>query len=381
MIKTLFHPEVTFLSQLKTNRYPALDITRCFALLCVVTYHFFAYTTFYHSSVEGIRMIVLGILYYVSSLGVPLFLLLSGYLMGSKRPSKRYYCKIAHTLGIYVLASGCCYLYRYFAKAEPAVAGNFGDFLAGTLDYSVIPHAWYIAMYIGLFFIIPYLNILYDALDGKQQRRGLVLTLVCVTMLPEVTNILRVEAGQWLGFRLHTGAYQVLLPSFWCSSYPMAYYLIGRHLREYPLSWKPLTRFLAAAGGVLAVGGGNVLLCYGTSLVLGPWASYASALTMIHAVLIFQFLSRLECSRMSSKLTDFLSLLSRLCLGAYLVSWIFEDIFHKRASLLEPDGYRRMLFLPILVPAVYLCSLVLSGVLEGLYRILAKGFGTIQKRS
>ena len=369
------------MSQLKTNRYPALDITRCFALLCVVTYHFFAYTTFYHSSVEGIRMVVLGILYYVSSLGVPLFLLLSGYLMGSKRPSKRYYSKIAHTLGIYVLASGCCYLYRYFAKAEPAVAGNFGDFLAGTLDYSVIPHAWYIAMYIGLFFMIPYLNILYDALDGKQQRRGLVLTFVCVTMLPEITNILSVESGQWLGFRLHTNEYQTLLPNYWLSFYPVTYYLIGRHLREYPLAWKPMTRFLVAAGSVLVVGGGNVLLCYGTSLVLGPWVSYASALIMIHAVLIFQFLSRLECSRMPAKAANFLSLLSRLCLGAYLVSWIFEDIFHKRASLVEPDGYRRMLFLPILVPAVYLCSLVLSGVLEGLYRILAKGFGTIQKRS
>lgn len=363
------------MSQSEPNRYPALDITRCFALLCVVTYHFFAYTNFYHSSVEGIRMIVLGILYYVSYLGVPLFLLLSGYLMGSKRPSKHYYCKIFHTLGIYVLASGCCYLYRYFAKAEPAVAGNWGDFLAGTLDYSVIPHAWYIAMYIGLFFMIPYLNILYDALDGKQQRRGLVLTFVCIIMLPEVTNILSVESGQWLGFRLHTDEYQTLLPDYWHSFFPVAYYLIGRHLREYPLPWKPMTRFLVAAGSVLAVGGGNVLLCYGTSLVLGPWVSYASALIMIHAVLIFQFLSRLECSRMPAKAANFLSLLSRLCLGAYLVSWIFEDIFHKQACLLEPDGYRRMLFLPILVPAVYLCSLALSGVLDGIYGIFAKGFG------
>ena len=90
------------------QRLPALDIIRIFALFCVVSIHFFLYSGFYEIPVSGVRMYVATVMRSFFRICVPLFLLLSGYLMGSKRPTKSYYGKLPRIIGEYLLASVCC---------------------------------------------------------------------------------------------------------------------------------------------------------------------------------------------------------------------------------------------------------------------------------
>lgn len=66
------------------NRNPAMDLIRCVALLCVVGVHFFMHTGFYEQTVQGVGMYIAMVLRTFLMVCVPLFLILSGYLMRTK---------------------------------------------------------------------------------------------------------------------------------------------------------------------------------------------------------------------------------------------------------------------------------------------------------
>ena len=86
---------------------------------------------------------------------VPLFLLLTGYLMKNKELSIKYYKGIGNTLFVYVLASIACVLFKniYYPNEHH-------NLLLSILNFTGANYAWYIEMYIGLFFIIPFLNLI-----------------------------------------------------------------------------------------------------------------------------------------------------------------------------------------------------------------------------
>lgn len=75
----------------KRSRNPALDIVRCVALFSVVGVHFFLNSGFYDEIVQGERMYVMTVVRSACMICVPLFMLLSGYLMRTRKPSSRYY--------------------------------------------------------------------------------------------------------------------------------------------------------------------------------------------------------------------------------------------------------------------------------------------------
>ena len=63
------------------KRSPAADIIRIFAFFCVVSVHFFLNSKFYDYPTEGKTMLVMTICRSFFMICVPLFLLLSGYLL------------------------------------------------------------------------------------------------------------------------------------------------------------------------------------------------------------------------------------------------------------------------------------------------------------
>ena len=76
-------------------RNPALDIIRCFAFLFVVCVHFFMNTEFYYEKVSGFPMYVMMVMRSLFIICVPLYLLLTGYLMSGKKLTLSYYGKIS----------------------------------------------------------------------------------------------------------------------------------------------------------------------------------------------------------------------------------------------------------------------------------------------
>lgn len=80
--------------------------------------------------------------------GVPLFLLLTGYLNINKTVSKRYYKGCIRVLASYFLFSLLTILFRKYYLQEDL---TWAKWILKIFDFSAIPYAWYIEMWIGLF--------------------------------------------------------------------------------------------------------------------------------------------------------------------------------------------------------------------------------------
>ena len=140
------------------KRNPAADIIRCFALFLVVSVHFLYNNGFYSQTTVGVGMLVMHIWRSLFINCVPLFMTLSGYLLRSKKLCIDYYKRGSKIILTYILASVFCIVYSVvFLKNDFGIVNSFFNLL----NFSAAPYSWYIEMYLGIFLIIPFLNILY----------------------------------------------------------------------------------------------------------------------------------------------------------------------------------------------------------------------------
>lgn len=346
------------------KRDSAMDIVRCVALFCVVAVHFFLNTGFYEEIVTGTRMYIMVLLRTGFMVCVPLFMVLSGYLMCFKKPEQNYFFKIKKTLGIYVLASIACVIYRNLFSSNPvsikiAIVGLFGFYTA--------PYSWYIEMYIGLFFLMPFINELYHNLNSQNTKKKLVFVLFILTSLPSIVNIWRIFDLQWWVLPSSSSEYYELIPNWWESIYPITYYCIGCYLREYPIKIKQSTKAFLIIVIFFVSGTFSYYRSYGSQFVDGIWQSYGSAINVVLTVLLFSFISGINCESFSTKAKKRLAWFSNLCLGAYLVSWIFDQIIYNIVNIYEPIMQKRLNYFIIAVPTIYICSLALSAVINKIY--------------
>lgn len=149
------------------NRDYNLDLIRVFALYTVVSVHFFLNSGFYSQDMIGFKMFIKCIIRSFFIICVPLFLLLTGYLMKDKVLSKKYYKGISNTLIVYIVSSVACVIFKILYNQ---ISINLVDSILSILDFTGANYSWYIEMYIGLFLIIPFLNLIYKNLANKKQR-------------------------------------------------------------------------------------------------------------------------------------------------------------------------------------------------------------------
>ena len=90
------------------KRDSSLDILRIIAVFTVLSVHFFLHNGFYSQTIEGTPMYVAVVMRTLFSVCVPLFMLLTGYLMSKKELSKKYYSGITKTLVVFVISTLAC---------------------------------------------------------------------------------------------------------------------------------------------------------------------------------------------------------------------------------------------------------------------------------
>lgn len=241
-------------------------------------------------------------------------------------------------------------------------------------SYTTVPYGWYINMYIGLFLIIPFLNVLYNNLDGQRSKQYLILSLLCLSSIPNVLNIFRFDSLQWWLQPSTIGTYHPLVPDWWYDSYPITYYFIGAYLQEYPLKLRSRQSILLLIVSIFLFGTFQFYRSYGSSYVTGVWQDWGSLFLAIQAVLYFHLFARQDYSRLSPKLCRLLAAISNLSLGAYLVSSIFDEIFHSILTQAVEHVPSRFPWYFVIVPTITICSLALSAVIEGIYRMLCRLF-------
>ena len=152
---------------------------------------------------------------YIFYVSVPLFMMLTGYLNCNKTPTKQYYIGMVRVLVAYLVFSIITILFRKYYLAEDL---DLLRWIKRIFNYSAIPYAWYIEMWIGLAMLAPFLNYMYKGIPTRNQKLLLLGSLFAMTSLPDLFN--------------RYGLY--LVPAYFSkAAYPLMFYFIGCFIREY----------------------------------------------------------------------------------------------------------------------------------------------------
>jgi conserved hypothetical protein len=356
------------------NRNPAMDILRIVAVLCVISIHFFYHTGYYSTTADNVPMYFATVLRTLFSVCVPLFMILSGFLLCNKTLKKGYYSGIRKTIIVYILVAIACIIYK---SCNGSYTLTPLTFFTGIFDFSGANYSWYIEMYIGLFLIIPFLNIIYKNLDSRKQKNILLITLIAITILPSLFNAFKFDSYEWWANPATDTDTQKLMPSWWVGIYPITYYFTGCYIREYGTKIKNVFLIIALVIAIFGFGTFNFYRCYGSTFTTANYVYWNGIEPYVMSVLIFLIISKLKLENINVKAKFVLWKISDLVLGTYLVSFIFDSIYYYEIlNINTPDFYARFPFMPLMVLWVFVSALLSSAILN----IIAAGIEFCYKK-
>ncbi len=357
------------------SRNASLDIVRIVAVFLVNSVHFFLYNGFYSETVQGIPMYIMSIMRTFFTTCVPLFMILTGYLMCRKTLNKGYYKGIRKTLIIYGIATLACMLYKTFALGEEFTLGKV---VLDFLSFKGATYSWYIEMYIGLFLIAPFLNLIYNNLKTQRQKQILVFTFFAVTILPTIFNIHIFTNPQWWANPTISEDYNKLMPSWWGMTYPVAYYFVGAYLREFGMKIKTRTLLIGFLITLVVFSTYNFYRNYGSTFKYGNLINWGCFETYVLTCGLFVLLTRIPTVNMNAKVKWCLWKVSDLALGIYLISYIFDHIiYYNYLNKYILTLNEKLPYYFVVVPIVFVLSAIASGLMNVVASYVVKAYEAI----
>lgn len=347
----------TFLSRLKlSERNCTLDVIRIVAVLSVISVHFFLNAEFYQQVIEqddSTMFLAVGMRTFFT-VCVPLFVVLTGYLMNRKELSLSYYKGILHTVGIYIIISIFCLIYK------GKMGGQTITPLAGLqeiLNFSADSYSWYLEMYLGLFLLIPFLNLIYNHLGTKREKQVLILTFFMLSTLPSICNVYGTK----------------IVPAWWGGVWPILYYFIGCYIREYPprLSW--VWHLVLLGIVVFASTKFNMYRNLDKLFVVELYNDWYGWQNVLSTTLLFSLLNKMKLEKLPVVVKGILYEISKLSLGIYLASWIADQYVYPKLRMAVPSFKDRMPYFGVTVLRVFVGAFILALAAEAIYLILSKG--------
>lgn len=325
---------------IKYERDMGLDIVKTVATIFVICVHFFLKTKFYETPVLGKNMYMQVVLQQTFLICVPLFMIATGYINKSININIKYYKKIIPIIVVYFVYSVLALLLRHYVDGDTY---SIRSFITEILSFTGNPYSWYINMFIGLFCMAPFLNILYNSLNSKQDKRVLLIIFLMLTAIPTLFN------GRFLGI--------IYFPSYFTGMYPISYYFIGKYINEY----KPnINRFYGILILILLILIQSIIEVYFANGDLFRFylSDYQSILRTFQALILFLLLYRMNVSNKSVR--SFFTLISSLSLDIYLSSYMADRFIYSYFDKYEMIQQQYIyLFLPITL-IVFLVSLFIS---------------------
>jgi len=204
------------------NRNINCDILRIIAFSFVVMVHVLLNIGFYSTIIEGPTMLCLNIIRCLLITCVPLFIILTGYLMNEKELNKKYIMKLSRIITTYILCAIACLIALHFIEHREIY--SLKSYIFNILEFKAAPYAWYVNMYIGLYLIIPFLNILWKNLKTKRLKQYLLMILIVLFVLPTMLNTFNLYDINWWKNPSSLRTYQMLIPNYWMGG--ILYYII-----------------------------------------------------------------------------------------------------------------------------------------------------------
>ncbi len=350
------------------RRNTSLDILRICAVFLVNSVHFFWFNGFYQQTLRNDSAIfIMMIMRTFFTICVPLFMILTGYLMSQKTLSKSYYKGIRKTLIIYAIATLACMIYKTITANEPI---SVGKVILDFLSFKGANYSWYIEFYIGLFLIAPFLNLMYNGLKTQRKKQILVFTFFAISILPNIFNMHVFTNPQWWATPTISSEYDKILPSWWTCIYPVSFYFVGAYLREYGFKMKTRTLLIGYPIVLLIFTLFNFYRYFGTTFNYSTVAGWGSFEAYVLSCGFFILITRIPTAKIPIAVKWGLWKVSDLALGMYLISFIFDQTFYTEFLNKYVTVFTDKLpWYLVIVPCVFVFSMAASLLMN----YLAKG--------
>ena len=312
------------------------------------------YNNFYSTETLGKTMLLVNILRCLFIICVPIFLILSGYLMNQKKFNKEYCKKISKILLTYFLCSVVCSvsISIIFENNIPSIK----NCLFQVIDFVGAPYAWYVNMYIGLYFFIPFLNTLWNNLE-KENKKWLIIILFIFVISPTILNL------RWN-----------IIPNYWCGiAFPILYYFVGCYLKEFPIKISIYKNILILILLIVLFGLFNYIKCYNNVFEIGIYSENFSFEAFFVSLFFANLIFNLKIEIKSKKLSKFIIKLSNLTFASYLLSAIFDNLFYSKIMPhLATTFHERLAYMIPFVLTIIICSFLCAYIIDLLEKLLKK---------
>lgn len=332
---------------MENTRNTGIDILKSFAIFSIIAQHFFTLQTpFLKTEFSGTSMFLQGCTMEFFLMGVPLFVAITGYLNINKTASKQYYRNILKVIIPYLIVSTIYIIARIYIFDEHL---TFRHSIGMILRFNAIPYGWYIEMWIGLYLLIPFLNILFNSIASKKMALLLLATLYILTIIPSATN----------RFGFH------LMPDKWTAIWPALCYYIGAYIRKF----NPLVKNQYLITFILICCCIEPLL----NLILFPHHDYVFILgtgLLIYPIMAAFFLLIHNLTIKNAVIRTLIVKISNLTLNMYLFLALFDMLCYPHFMKLYESQQQFGIYFLLFVPLLFIMAFAASVILDYIIRFL-----------
>lgn len=208
----------------KRERAAGIDLVKICAMFFVLSLHFCLHGGFYSFPMEQTSVAVISGFRMLSYECVPLFLLISGFLMKNATMTAKHVIKITPIVINTILIAVITIVYKILVLHEH---WDLYVWIESAYHLQQPPYGWYVNMYIPLYLMMPFINAAYRGMSSKKAKFGVLAVLIFVANLAISVNrfkfIPHPEEKVALGFT----------PNYFGNIWPFAYYWVGMMIAEY----------------------------------------------------------------------------------------------------------------------------------------------------
>lgn len=291
------------------ERNHSIDLIKSCAAFFVVSVHFLLNSGFYDETIQSNMIIFWMLTRNLTIIAVPLFLLSTGFLMKNKQLSIAYLKNLFPILFLYVSISLFDWVCSFFMDGSQ----NFIEAIFGLFDYSTDRYSWYVEMYIGLYLVIPLLNLIWQSNKNRFFHFYVVGVSLLLFFIPSLLN-----------------SFGKVIPDFWVTAYPIGYYFIGAYLAEYQEDLKKMKKtgmlLLVMISCFFLI---DLLISVQTNYQNFSGNEYSGFEPLLISILFFVFCLQRSLPHNSHR---FLKWISTSTLGIYLISDVTDKLIYSLAK-------------------------------------------------
>lgn len=335
-----------------------LDLVRIVAIILVFCEHFFYMSGFTYSNFYGLSTLIILPFFWLAHACIGIWVILSGYLCGKNKFNKKYLFKLCKILLGYVFTSIIIILFSNLVNNSNI---SIGDAISQILSFKVNSYVWYVEMYIGLFLLIPFLNILYNKLKKKERQ----ILLIILLIISSLTSTLYF----FIPLKFSTS----LFSDYWTVTFPIMFYFVGRYLKDYPLKISNLKKLSYILIILLIQTILSYVIYHGNGFPVefkvGQAGGFYNLFTVFIAILIFSFvkdIKKVRCERV-------VNVIATSTFEMYLISNLFDNLFygHLHSVTVSSLGTYFIDFL-LAISFVFICSFIIGFIINKLNNYFCK---------